>query len=85
MSKWDKLLSRICSLSNDLRFWELRKVLESYGYVMSTPRGGSSHYTFRKTGCTVITIPKHEPIKKVYVEMVRRVVESEESNDEDSE
>ena len=24
-----------------------------------------------------ITIPKHEPIKKVYVEMVRQVVESE--------
>ena len=24
-----------------------------------------------------ITIPKHEPIKKVYVEMVRQIVESE--------
>ena len=24
-----------------------------------------------------ITIPKHEPIKKVYVEMVKEVVESE--------
>ena len=32
MSKWDKLLTRICSLSKDLRFDELRKVLESYGY-----------------------------------------------------
>ena len=32
MSKWDKLLMRICSLSRDLRFDELRKVLESYGY-----------------------------------------------------
>lgn len=27
--------------------------------------------------CSPITIPKHEPIKKVYVEMVKRVVESE--------
>ncbi|MBO4399604.1 MAG: type II toxin-antitoxin system HicA family toxin [Lachnospiraceae bacterium] len=85
MSKWDKLLSRICSLSNDLRFDELRKVLENCGYVMSAPRGGSSHYTFRKPGCPVITIPKHEPIKKVYVEMVRRVAESEGSRDEDTE
>ena len=33
MSKWDKLLARICGLSRDLRFDELRKVLESYGYV----------------------------------------------------
>lgn len=29
MSKWDKLIARICSLSKDLRFNELRKVLES--------------------------------------------------------
>lgn len=29
-----------------------------------------------------ITIPKHEPIKKVYVEMVKQVVESEGNNNE---
>ena len=69
MSKWDKLLTRICSLSKDLRFDELRKVLESYGYEINAPRSGSSHYTFRKAGCQPITIPKHEPIKKIYVEM----------------
>ena len=82
MSSWDKLLSRILSLSNDLRFDELRKVLEEYGYEMKTPRGGSSHYTFRKAGCMPITIPKHEPIKKVYVEMVKEIVESEAKNHE---
>lgn len=38
MSKWDKLLTRICALSKDLRFDELRKVLESYGYVMNAQR-----------------------------------------------
>lgn len=85
MSKWDKLLMRIGSLSKDLRFDELRKVLESFGYEMYAPRGGSSHYTFRKPGCQPVTIPKHEPIKKVYVEMVKRIVESEENNDENIE
>ena len=85
MSKWDKLLTRICTLSKDLRFDELRKVLESYGYEVVAPRGGSSHYTFRKPGCQPITIPKHEPIKKVYVEMVKQVVESEANNDENAE
>ena len=84
MSQWDKLLPRICSLSKDLRFDELRKILESYGYTMTAPKGGSSHYTFRKAGCSPITIPKHEPIKKVYVEMVRNVIESEVSNNENS-
>ncbi len=85
MSKWDKLLARICTLSKDLRFDELRKVLESYGYVMNAPRSGSSHYIFRKSGCQPITIPKHEPIKKVYVETVKQIVESEVENDEDTE
>ena len=85
MSRWDKLLARIFTLSKDLRFDELRKALESYGYEMNAPRSGSSHYTFRKSGCQPITIPKHEPIKKVYVEMVKQIVEGEVKNDEDAE
>ena len=84
MSKWDKLIMRICNLSKDLRFDELRKVLESYGYEMNVPRSGSSHYTFRKPGCQPITIPRHEPIKKVYVEMVKEIVESEAMNNENA-
>lgn len=84
MSQWDKLLQRICSLSKDLRFDKLRKILESYGYTMSAPKGGSSHYTFRKAGCSPIMIPKHEPIKRVYVEMVRNVIESEMSDNENT-
>lgn len=83
MSQWDKLISRILSLAPDIRFEELRKVLESYGYTMTMPRSGSSHYTFRKQGCQPITIPKHKPIKKVYVLMVKEIVESEEQNRED--
>ena len=84
MSKWDKFLKRIYSLSKDFRFEELRKVLESYGYQMKAPKGGSSHYTFRKAACQPITIPRHEPIKKVYVEMVKQIVESEERNHENT-
>lgn len=84
MSQWDKLLDRICSLSKEVRFNELRRVLEFYGYEMNAPRGGSSHYTFRKPGKMPITIPKHEPIKRVYVQMVKEIVESEEQEDEDN-
>ena len=72
MSKWDKLLMRISNLSKDIRFDKLRKVMESYGYKMNAPRSGSSHYTFRK------------PIKKVYVEMVKEIVESEAMNNENA-
>ena len=84
MPSWDKLEEKILSLDTSTRFEELKKVLEYYGYTMYAPRGGSSHYTFRKSGCMPITIPKHKPIKKVYIRMVREVIESEAKNNEDN-
>ena len=83
MAQWDKLLSKIKSLDKNMRFLELKKVLESYGYTVFQPKGGSSHYIFRKPGCNPITIPSYEPIKVVYVRMVKEIVESEEKNKED--
>lgn len=85
MSKWEKLLRRIRTLSANLRFIELQKVLESYGYAMKSPSSGSSHYTFRKPGCQPITIPKHDPIKRIYIEKVRQVVKQEAPTNEDVE
>ena len=81
MSKFEELIKRIHNLSNDLRFSEIKKILEFYGYVMTSPRGGSSHYTFRKKNSNTITVPKHEPIKKVYIIMIKNIIEGEESND----
>ncbi len=62
-----------------MRFDELKKVLENEGYIVEQPRGGSSHYTFRKEGCEPITIPKRNPVKRAYVEMVKEVVEEKEN------
>ena len=83
MSQWDKLLNKIKLLDKDMRFAELSKVLQSYGYTVSQPKSGSSHYTFRKAGYNPITIPNHEPKKVVYVKKVKEIVESEEKNKED--
>ena len=77
MSQWDKLLSRVVHLEPDIRFEELQKILEKNGYKMYAPSGGSSHCTFRKPGCRPITIPKHKPVKKTYVRLVKEIVESE--------
>lgn len=82
MSRFDKLLQRIKSLDKNMRFEELKKVLDYYGYTMSGPAGGSSHKSFRKKGKSTITIPQHNPIKRTYVEEVKAIVESEENNDE---
>lgn len=84
MSQWDKLINRIISLSPDIRFEEIKKIMESYGYEMQSPRSGSSHYTFRKKGCNPITIPKHKTIKRVYVEIVKALIEQEEKNRENN-
>ena len=81
MSKWEKLLNRLLSLSPGMRFSELEKILVSYGYVKHSPKSGSSHYTFRKPGCNPITIPMHEPIKRVYVKLVKEAVEGEVENE----
>ena len=63
MSQFAKLLQRIKSLDKDLRFEEIRKILDYYGYTMKGPSGGSSHKTFRKEGMPPITIPQHDPIE----------------------
>ena len=81
MFQFDKMLQRIRLLDRSMRFDELKKVLEHYGYTISGSTGGSSHKTFRKAGCYPVTIPQHEPIKKAYVELVRDIIESEERNE----
>lgn len=82
MSKLDKLFDEILSEQKNLRFDDLRKVLEYCGYTMFAPRGGSSHRTFRKKGCDSVTIPKNEPIKTVYVKMVKEILEAELNDNE---
>ncbi len=82
MSQYGKLIERIQKLDKNLRFDEIRNVLKKLGYDMRSPSGGSSHMTFRKAGCSPITIPVHEPIKKIYVMMVKDAIESEENSEE---
>ena len=83
MSQFDKLLQQIKSLDKNMRFEEIAKVLDHYGYDMRSPSGGGSHKTFRKAGKPPITIPMHAPIKRDYIEEVKKLIESEESDEND--
>ena len=74
LSQWDKLIENIINKSPGLRFEELAKALQKIGYESAQPHSGSSHYTFRKKGCTPITIPRHTPLKKAYIELVAEAV-----------
>lgn len=77
MSSWDKLLKRFLELDHDIRFEEIVKVMKEYGYEIKQPKDGSSHCSFVKPGCSRIVIPRHKPIKKVYVKMIKKVIEEE--------
>lgn len=78
LSKWEKLIVKITALSKDVRFTELKKVLESYGYEGRKPGSGSSHWTFRKQGKVPVTVPENEPVKLAYIKLVKDIIESEE-------
>ena len=69
MSQWDKLIEDILKKSPSLRFEDLAKALVKIGYEEHQPNGGSSHYTFRKKDRMPVTIPKHRPLKKAYIEL----------------
>ena len=82
MSKLERLIDKINSLQNDLRFEEIKKVLIYYGYSLSSKKG--SHFTFRKDGENPITIPVHGKagIKKTYVEEIKKIIEKENEKNE---
>ena len=82
MPAWDKLVSKIKNLDKDLRFEQLKKILEYYGYKDCQPNSGSSHHIFRKANRSSITIPKSTTIKTVYIKLVKDIVEQEEKNNE---
>ena len=71
MGKLEKLIEKILKLDRNLRFEELAKILIKLGYKQNQPKGGSSHYIFRKDSFPPISIPKDSPIKIAYVELVR--------------
>ena len=54
---------------NGIRFQELAKVLEEYGYTMKF-KTGTSHRQFINFKGDVITIKEENPLKAVYVKDV---------------
>ena len=82
MGQWSKLIDEIIKLNRNLRFDDLAKALEKIGYKQNQPKGGSSHYTFRKNGKMPITLPKDNPMNRVYVEMVRVAIIEYESEED---
>jgi predicted RNA binding protein YcfA (HicA-like mRNA interferase family) len=72
MAGVEKLIKKMRNRPNGISFDEIAKVLEESGYILVRVRG--SHCHFRNQKGDLITIPKHNPIKAVYVkEVLRRI------------
>jgi len=73
-----KLVGEILQNPKQVDFPDLRRLLEGFGYECRQPRGGSSHYVFRKAGCAPISVPRQRPVNKAYVIQIIRLLSLEE-------
>jgi predicted RNA binding protein YcfA (HicA-like mRNA interferase family) len=77
LSKKDKLLKFIKNNPTNVKFEDLKKVLENIGYKVVN-RGGS-HYVFTKKDGVSLCIPYKKPVKVIYVKQVIKIIEEEEN------
>ena len=70
MSSIDIIIQKMHNRPNGIRFDELTKVLETFGYQFIRING--SHAVFRNEKGDVIVIKKDNPLKAVYVKDVLR-------------
>ncbi|MTW85645.1 addiction module toxin, HicA family [Virgibacillus dakarensis] len=68
MAGVEKIIEKMKNRPNGIRFNEMMKVLEHHGYILDRVRG--SHHQFRNEQGDIITIPKHNPVKAVYIKDV---------------
>lgn len=73
-----KLAGEILSHPKDVGFDALCRLLEGFGYECRQPKGGSSHYVFRKRGSMPISVPKNKPVNRKYVTQVIELLNLEE-------
>ena len=70
----DKLIEKMKRQPNGIRFQELKRVLEYYGYKMKN-NSGTSHRNFINNEGRVITIKKENPLKAVYIKDALKRIE----------
>jgi hypothetical protein len=74
LSKKDKRLQAIRENPKNVRFDVLQGIMLNHGFVETTPSGGSSHYTYHK-GIYRVTIPKDNPVNKIYVKRAINIID----------
>ncbi len=73
-----KIAEKILHHPKSIAFEELSRLLEGFGFECRQPKGGSSHYVFRKAGSQPISVPKAKPVNQAYVKQVAKLLNLEE-------
>ena len=74
MSKRAKQLQAIRNNPKNVKFETIQNILLNYGFTETSPRGGSSHYTY-KNGIYRITVPKERPVNEIYIKQAIKIID----------
>jgi len=70
-----KLVKAILANRKHVSFEDMDRLLKAFGYEPKQPRGGSSHFVYRKKGAMPITIPFKRPfLKEVHRDVAKKAL-----------
>ena len=75
MGRLEKLLAKMRRFPPEMRYEEVAKVLEAFGFVEH--RSSGSHHVFYREGCPPLTVPRHRGrvVKATYLKLVLELLE----------
>jgi len=74
MGRKEELLAKLRNNPKNVKFADLDKLLQWYGFECRSPRRGS-HYVYKRRGCRPLTIPFNRPVKEPYVKKALASIE----------
>jgi Predicted periplasmic or secreted lipoprotein len=85
MGKLRKLIEQFLNQPPEVRFEDVRYLLETFGFEEKRSKG--SHHSFRDSQARKITIPKKggQKVKGIYVQQIVELLNLEEWSDDDTE
>jgi predicted RNA binding protein YcfA (HicA-like mRNA interferase family) len=85
MSKFKKLVEQFLNRPTEVRFEDVRYILEAFGFEEKRSKG--SHHSFRDSQGRTVIVPKQggQKVKGVYIQQIVELLNLEEASNEDIE
>jgi len=79
LAKKSKQLQALRNNPKNVKFERIRNILLDYGFIETSPRGGSSHYTYHRD-IYRITVPKDSPVNQTYIKQAIEIIDKLEAD-----